>query len=79
MIVRVHGRRAFPAPCRFVTQLPAQHGTRGFQYGTARVIQMKRRANSPYHKMLELVTAHFEVNTKVVHNGDVISEGLRRR
>jgi hypothetical protein len=41
--------------------------------------EMKHRANLPYHEMLELVTSHFEVNAKVVHNGDVISEGLRRR
>jgi hypothetical protein len=40
---------------------------------------MKHRVNLPYHEMLELVTSYFEVNAKVVHNGDVISEGLRRR
>ena len=40
---------------------------------------MKRRVNLPYHEVLELVTSHFKVNTKVVHNGDVISECLRRR
>ena len=40
---------------------------------------MKHRVNLPYHKMFELMTSPFEVKTKVVHNGDVISEGLRRR
>ena len=38
---------------------------------------MKRSIGLPHHKMLEPVTAHFEVNTKVIHNGDVISEDLR--
>lgn len=40
---------------------------------------MKRRVvNLPYHDMLELVTSHFEVSPKVVHDSDVISEGLSR-
>ena len=40
---------------------------------------MKRSRISPDHNVLELVTAHFEVNTKVVHNRDVISKLLGRR
>lgn len=37
---------------------------------------MKHGVGSPYHKMLEHVTSHFEVNAKVIHNSDVISEVL---
>ena len=40
---------------------------------------MKRGRISPDHNVLELVTAHFEVNAKVVHNCDVISKLPRRR
>ena len=40
---------------------------------------MKRRMDLPYHKMLEPVTPHFEVSPEIVHDSDVISEGLRRR
>jgi len=39
---------------------------------------MKYSVSLPHHKMLEPVTTHSEVNTKVVHNSDVISEVLRR-
>ena len=38
---------------------------------------MKRSVSLPQHKMPELMTTHFEVNTKVIHNSDVISEVLR--
>ena len=38
---------------------------------------MKRGVSLPQHDMPEPVTAHFEVNTKIVHNFDVISEVLR--
>ena len=40
---------------------------------------MKRGRISPDHNVLELVTAHFEVNTEVVHNRDVISKLPGRR
>jgi len=38
---------------------------------------VKRAVSLPQHKMPEPVTTNFEVNTKVVHNFDVISEVLR--
>lgn len=37
---------------------------------------MKHSLSLPYHEMVEPVTTHFEVNTKVIHNSDVISEVL---
>ena len=37
---------------------------------------MKHGISLPYHEMLELVTTHFEVDTEVIHNSDVISEVL---
>ena len=40
------------------------------------MIELKHSASLPHHKMLELVTVHFEVDTKVIHDGDVISELL---
>ena len=62
-----------------MTKLPTQERAGGIQYGTAGVIKVKHCVNSPYHKMSELVPPHFEVNAKVVHNGNIISEGLRCR
>jgi len=62
-----------------VTKFPARHGTRGIEHGKVRLIKMKRRTSLPYHKMLEPVTPHFEVSPEIVHDSDVISEGLRRR
>ena len=38
---------------------------------------MKRGVSLPQHKVPGPVTTHFEVNTKVIHNSDVISEVLR--
>jgi len=38
---------------------------------------MKHGVSLPHHKMLELVAAPFEVDTKIIHNCDVISEVLR--
>jgi hypothetical protein len=40
---------------------------------------MKHCVSLPHHKVLEPVTTHFEVNTKVIHNSDVISEVFRCR
>jgi len=40
---------------------------------------MKYSVSLPHHKMLEPLTTHSEVNTKVIHNSDVISEVFRRR
>ena len=78
MIHPVHRRKRTRALCGFVTQLPAGYGTRGVEHRAARQIEMKRRVDLPYHKMLELVTPHFEVDPKVIHDSDVISEGLWR-
>jgi hypothetical protein len=44
-----------------------------------RLIEMKQSVNLPHHEMLESVTTHFEVDTEVIHNSDVISELLRCR
>ena len=59
-----------------MTQLPAGYGTRDVEHRAVRQIEMKRHVDLPYHKMLELVTPHFEVDPKVVHDSDVISDGL---
>jgi hypothetical protein len=40
---------------------------------------MKHNMNIPHHKVPECMTTHSEVDAKVVHNGDVISELLRGR
>ena len=79
VICLIHGRPAGRALCGLVTKFPVQHGTREIERGTVRPIEMKRRASLPYHKMLKPMTPLFEVSTKVVHDGNVISEGLRPR
>jgi len=40
---------------------------------------MKRSVNLPHHKMLEPLAAPFEVDAKIIHNCDIISEVLRCR
>ena len=79
MICLIHGRPACRALCGLVTKFPARHGTREIERGTMRPIEMKRCTNLPYHKVLKLITPHFEVSPKVVHDSNVISEGLGRR
>ena len=78
MIRPVYRRKRTRALCGFVTQLPAGYRTRDVEHRVARQIEVKSRITLPYHKMLELVTPRFEVDPKVIHDGNVISEGLQR-